>query len=170
MINITPRMKRLEEDYRRMQELRSKSTLINFQAFGHPPEKYIVTFTCKGVKLDTVMKSVISTYHHEVEIYLTSGYPRIQPKLEWLTPIFHPNIGTNGNVCLGGWSPAESLDRLCIRLGEMIQYKNYDEFDPLNEAASAWALQNKNKLPVDTQPLESNDVGKSLGYTVKFSM
>jgi hypothetical protein len=51
----------------------------------------------------------------------------------------------------------------------MIQYKNYDEYDSLNASAATWALQNKDKLPIDTRSLE--EIGTNMGnpYEVKFS-
>jgi|Deesub1362A_J573_1020465.scaffolds.fasta_scaffold45545_1 ubiquitin-protein ligase len=165
----SPRELRLEEDYRNMQELVKKSKFISFEAFGSPPDRYIVTYTCKGIKLDEVTKEVVPANFHQVEIYLPTGYPRVKPNLEWLTPIYHPNIGSNGQVCLGGWAPAETLDRLCVRLGEIIQYKNYDEYDPLNASAASWALQNKHKLPVDTRPLEEVEKNEGNPYEIKLS-
>lgn len=166
----SPRILRLEEDYKKMQELVRKSPFITFEAFGgYPPNRYIITYTCKGVKLDELTKEVVITNYHQVEIYLPSTYPRIRPNIEWLTPIYHPNIGTNNQVCLGGWAPSESLDRLCIRLGEMIQYKNFDEYDPINASAAAWALKNRDKLPIDPRPLESDEYQKSEAIEIKLS-
>lgn len=155
MYQSSPRILRLEEDYKKMQELSSRSNFIRFEAYGHPPEKYIVTYTCKGVRLDSLSKEVVPVNFHQVEIYLPTSYPRVKPNIEWLTPIYHPNIGTNNQVCIGGWSPSESLDMFCIRLGQMIQYKNFDEYDPLNESAAKWALKNRSSLPVDLRPLDS---------------
>ncbi|MFH1562145.1 MAG: ubiquitin-conjugating enzyme E2 [Nitrospirota bacterium] len=166
----SPSYLRLEEDYKKMQELVRKSPFITFEISGeHPPNKYIISYTCKGIKLDDVSKQVVHSNFHKVEIYLPTTYPRIRPNLEWLTPIYHPNIGTNNQVCLGGWSPSESLDRLCVRLGEMIQYKNFDEYDPINASAAAWALKNHSKLPIDLRPLESNESQLSGGFEIKLS-
>lgn len=166
----SPRILRLEEDYKKMQELVKKSQFITFEAFGgDPPNRYIVTYTCKGIKMDEISKQVVFSNFHQVEIYLPTLYPRIRPNLEWLTPIYHPNIGTNNQVCLGGWAPSESLDRLCVRLGEMIQYKNFDEYDPINASAAAWALQNRDKLPIDPRPLESDDSQLVGGIEIKLS-
>ncbi|MDI6782192.1 MAG: hypothetical protein QME49_08845, partial [bacterium] len=82
MMYQSPRMLRLEEDYRSMQEIIKKSKFITFESFGSPPEKYIVTYTCRGVKLDALSKEVVSVNFHQVEIYLPTTYPRIKPNLE----------------------------------------------------------------------------------------
>ncbi len=57
-------------------------------------------------------------------------------------------------VCLDvldgvNWSPALTLDRICIELAEMVQYKRYNLDDPLNPEAAAWAGQNEHRFPVD---------------------
>jgi ubiquitin-protein ligase len=151
------RDKRLQNDYEKMRELREKSPFIDFKVEGNPPEKYIVTFTCKG--LVKKGERIVNSIHHMVEIYLPVEYPTKSPQLTWLTPIFHPNILGNdhkwhpGKVCLGGWTPSQFLDELCIKLGEMIQYKNYGLFSPLNTEAAVWAKQNRDKLPVDMRDL-----------------
>jgi ubiquitin-protein ligase len=84
--------------------------------------------------------------------------------LTWRTAIFHPNIlsgNRNGGVCLGGWSPAETLADLCIRLAEMIQYKNYNTDDPLDLQAAAWAAQNRAHFPIDGRPIISRSLIQS---------
>jgi len=60
-------------------------------------------------------------------------------------------------ICLDtldhNWSPSITLDRICIELGEMIQYKRYNPASPLNEEAAIWALRNRDQLPVDSRSL-----------------
>lgn len=153
------RLRRLENDYERMKKLRHLSPFIDFTAYGKPlenPQKYEVTFRCKGL----IWKNAgpVFSVHHQVEIYLQSEYPTSQPHLKWLTPIFHPNIlgsdyGHSGTVCIGKWTPSMFLCDLCIKVGEMIQYKNYDTLSPLNTKAAVWADENRHLLPVDKRDL-----------------
>ncbi len=60
-------------------------------------------------------------------------------------------------VCLDtldhNWSPMITLDRICIELGEMIQYKRYNPASPLNDDAALWAIRNRHRLPVDARSL-----------------
>lgn len=60
-------------------------------------------------------------------------------------------------VCLDtldhNWSPMITLDRICIELGEMIQYKRFNLDDPLNHDAVVWARANREHLPVDSRSL-----------------
>ncbi len=151
------RTRRLENDHESMKKLRLASPFIDFTAYVEPHERYLVTFRCKGL----VWKNGAPAFsvYHQVEIYLRSEYPTQQPRLRWLTPIFHPNIlGSDhrhnpGKVCFGKWTPSMFLGDLCIKLAEMIQYKNYGTVSPLNMEAAVWANENVHRLPVDKRDL-----------------
>lgn len=147
-----------------LSDLARRSPYLQIEAAGDPPERYVVTFHLKGLaKLPgTHFPSV--TGIHRMEIYLHADYPRLPPRLTWLTEIFHPNIlppRKNGGVCIGGWTPAETLAGLCGRIAEMIQYQNYNARDPLDEEAAVWAKANYWDLPVGNlslTPDEDQDV------------
>jgi len=168
-INQSPRIRRLRADHKRMQELVSQSSLIDFKTKGArkgmPPEKYIVTYTCKGIaNVDRKGKPTFSN-HHQVEIYLHNQYPQRWPGMKWLSPIWHPNINhINKSVCIDAawWTASRSLDRLVLMLGEMVQYKNYHDDPekppfPWDVEAARWSREyrkkNPNAFPVDTQEL-----------------
>ena len=71
-----------------------------------------------------------------------------------MTPIFHPNIDETGHhVCIDVWYPSKFLDELCIMLGRMIQYKNFNSYSPLRSDAAIWAVEHEHLLPVDQRPL-----------------
>jgi len=135
-IDQSPRMRRLWADYQLMQEIASRSKLIEFSAKsarpGLPPETYIITYRCKGITgVDRQGRPKIGD-RHQVEIYLHNQYPQRWPGMKWLTPIWHPNINhLNGTVCIDAawWTASRSLDRLVLMIGEMVQYKNFHD-DP----------------------------------------
>lgn len=135
-VSSSPRMRRLKKDFELIQEINARSDLISVKAektTGNlPPEKYIVTYKCKGIIGIDKKGNPKFGNKHEVEIYLHNQYPQRWPGMKWLTPIWHPNINhANGSVCIDAawWSASRSLDRLVIMLGEMVQYKNYHD-DP----------------------------------------
>ncbi len=135
-LNQSPRMRRLVADHELMRDLAARSDLISFEAAsarpGLPPERYIVTFRCKGIASTDKRGRPHYALRHQVEIYLHNQYPQRWPGLKWLTPIWHPNIHhLNGSVCIDAawWTASRSLDRLVIMLGEMVQYKNFHD-DP----------------------------------------
>jgi ubiquitin-protein ligase len=158
-INQSPRMRRLRADHDLMQELTARSDLIEFQSIaprrGLPPEKYIVTYKCKGIL--SVDKNGRPVYgrKHQVEIYLHSQYPQRWPGMKWLTSIWHPNINhLNGSVCIDAawWTASRSLDRLVIMIGEMVQYKNFHDDPtkppfPWDPEAARWCRAYRAKHP-----------------------
>src|SRR5947209_20159215 len=120
---------------------------------GEPPDRYVFQFTCRGIAAIDNDKPIYST-DHQVSVILTETYPTTAPLMEWLTPIFHPNIRADGQaVCIGSWYPAKTLDQLVLMLGAMIQYQNYASHDPLNLEASLWAMTHKELFPVDDRSL-----------------
>jgi ubiquitin-protein ligase len=168
-LDQSPRMRRLRADYQRMQELVAQSDLIEFKAEstrkGLPPERYIVTYKCKGVVgVDPDGKPKLGS-KHQVEIYLHNQYPQRWPGMKWLTPVWHPNINHhNGSVCVDAawWTASRSLDRLVLMIGEMVQYKNFHDDPtkppfPWDPEAARWSRDYRQKhpevFPVDTREL-----------------
>lgn len=150
------RERRLTRDLQVMTNLNKTSNLIRIEYEDELPDRYIVTYLCRSLIWIDGKESPSYSNRHEMEMYLHKDYPRFPPKLKWLTEIFHPNILSpqrNGGVCIGGWSAAESLDQLCLRIGEMVQYKSCNLNDPLDEIAANWIRLNRNILPIDNRDL-----------------
>ena len=162
-------MRRLRADHKRMVDMAAQSDLIEFKTTearkGLPPERYIVTYKCKGiVGVDKNGKPKMGS-KHQVEIYLHNQYPQRWPGMQWLTPVWHPNINHhNGSVCVDAawWTASRSLDRLVIMIGEMVQYKNYHDDPtkppfPWDPEAARWSRkyrqENPAAFPVDTREL-----------------
>jgi len=168
-VQSNPRLRRLRKDYELIREVDARSDLIKVtaksQKRGLPPERYIITYKCKGlIGLDRKGSPKIGE-KHQVEIYLHSHYPQRWPGMKWLTPVWHPNINhANGSVCIDAawWSASRSLDRLVIMLGEMVQYKNFHDDPskapfPWDMEAARWSRQYRrthpNFFPVDNREL-----------------
>jgi ubiquitin-protein ligase len=168
-LDQSPRIRRLKADHKRMLEMAAQSDLIEFKTKsvrkGLPPERYIVTYKCKGVVgVDSKGKPKLGS-KHQVEIYLHNQYPQRWPGMKWLTPVWHPNINHhNGSVCVDAawWTASRSLDRLVIMIGEMVQYKNYHDDPtkppfPWDPEAARWSRQyrqdNPEAFPVDKREL-----------------
>ena len=168
-IDQSPRMRRLRADHKRMVDMAAQSDLIKFKTTearkGLPPERYIVTYECKGIiGVDKNGKPKMGS-KHQVEIYLHNQYPQRWPGMQWLTPVWHPNINHhNGSVCVDAawWTASRSLDRLVIMIGEMVQYKNFHDDPtkppfPWDPEAARWSRkyrqENPAAFPVDTREL-----------------
>ncbi|MDM8515090.1 ubiquitin-conjugating enzyme E2 [Desulfobacterales bacterium HSG16] len=140
------RIRALVADHRDMEELAGWNDHIKFDAnTSHAPTRYVITFDYKGFKeLSPDGHTPSKSTHHQVEIILSADYPRTAPLVRWLTPVFHPNIDpATGGVCLGvimdRYMPGLGLARLTTMLAEMVQYRNFDQFNPMNKAAAKWA-------------------------------
>jgi ubiquitin-protein ligase len=168
-VNQSPRMRRLRADLLLMNELAAQSDLIEFTSKsakrGLPPERYIVTYKCRGiVGVDKNGKPLIGR-KHQVEIYLHNQYPQRWPGMKWLTQIWHPNINhINKTVCIDAawWTASRSLDRLVLMIGEMVQYKNFHDDPtkppfPWDPEAARWSRAYRAKHP-DAFPVDRREL------------
>lgn len=164
---------RLSIEYSKLINLTEQSPFIKIQAIslqpGWPPEKYIVTYICKGIVNITKDNEPIYGEFHQVEINIAKDFPLKEPKLRWLTPIWHPNIEHYEpyQVCtnnLQSWWSGKSLTNLVIEMGELIQYKRYHAAwtppFPLNREVAKWVREYAEpkgivalNKPIDSQPL-----------------
>jgi ubiquitin-protein ligase len=150
------RLRRLTADYEALRDLAHRSDLIAIVPHGDPPERYTIRYTCAGLVRDGAGDEPRVISEHEMEIYLHRDYPRRPPQIVWRTGIFHPNILSyerNGTVCIGAWFPSQSLADLVVRIGAMVQYKEYNTQDALDIEAAVWAQRNRDRLPIDKRPL-----------------
>jgi ubiquitin-protein ligase len=154
----SPRLRRLRSDLKVLEALQADSTILHFEAKGTPPETYLVRFRGNGLAPPDGRGDPRLQTSHAVSIRLGASYPCERPELEWLTPIFHPNISSAGLVCLGGigkhWVPSLNLDELCEMLWDMVRYKNFDVGSPYNWDAARWAkVQHASRFPLDPRPI-----------------
>ncbi|WP_194918550.1 Mov34/MPN/PAD-1 family protein [Catenulispora rubra] len=109
--------------------------------------RFVVTFAANGFgPPDSRSRPLqpIPADRHTVRITLPPGYPVTHPTVDWLSPVFHPNI-VDGTVCLTFESPA--LDVVCRALIDLASYRIYDvspeDFGGggfLDLAAAAWTV------------------------------
>jgi len=145
------RLTALISDYNDMQALSKRNSKITFTTNRfHAPDRYEVTFHYASfVELVPREEEPRKADLHQAEIILGAGYPRRAPIVTWLTPIFHPNIKQpEGAVCLGvlreRYLPGLGLARLVRMLAEMVQWRNFDAFNPFNRQAAEWAVNPEN--------------------------
>ena len=148
-------VQRLQREYETMINLREQSSLITFTPQGFPPTRYDLTFSCRG--LCRHEDRICTIARHEFYILLGENYPTMPPEIVWKTPIFHPNF-RQPQVCLGDyWYPGSSISEICIALCEMVQYKTFNIYDPLDLMAAAWVLKhleaNASDFPIDCRPV-----------------
>jgi ubiquitin-protein ligase len=136
---MSPRDRRLLNDNKELRFLVSEvdSPIRIKSEGGIPPDKYIIAFHLKGLQLDPQDK-VVERDYHEMEIYLPLEYPREKPQLKMLTPVFHPNIGSD-RVCQSDNDAVdERLEDLVVRVAQMISYQAFNLNSPLDGKAAEW--------------------------------
>jgi len=152
-MTFNPRLARLAIEYTKLMNLVGRSRFIKIEPKdvqpGWPPEKYVITYTCKGVAGIDGEENPISSNFHQVEMYMGREYPQQEPYLKWLTPIWHPNIQHEEphKVCTNNvqnWFPTKPLVDLVVAMGEMVQYKRYHAKwvhpYPLDQIAADWVI------------------------------
>jgi ubiquitin-protein ligase/DNA-directed RNA polymerase subunit RPC12/RpoP len=155
---IPMRTRRLRADAEVM-----RTAFANFDAIrvtplaGNPPEAYRVHYHIASLQPGPDGQPIPQP-SHEIEIQLTSDYPRLSPRCKILTPIFHPNFDAT-TICVGDhWTAGERLVDLVIRIGEMIAFQAYNIQSPLDGQAAMWADLNREKLPTDSRNLRPADL------------
>ncbi len=154
-MNPESRMRRLQAELEGMTALQGASSLISFTASGIPPTQYAVHLSCHGLCAHEGALFVLSS--HSFDILLGPDFPLLAPTIIWKTPIYHPNF-RGPLVCMGDfWYPAWSLADMCTALCEMVQYKTYNIYDPLDKIAAQWLREeleeNAERFPVDARPV-----------------
>lgn len=156
----TPWSRRLKRDLRELEKVRENSSVLDFEVFGDPPEKYTITF--KGTTLVKQPDGTVVPQEGEqkVRVELSLDYPRIMPRVEWLTPIHHPNIWGRGTVCVRDvWSPNVRLVDLVQLLWDMarlIILNPKSAYEGGRNASAEWEMlkEKYGPWPIDTRPLE----------------
>jgi ubiquitin-conjugating enzyme E2 D/E len=82
-----------------------------------------------------------------LDLIFPPRYPFEPPKVTFRTPIFHPNVSTNGAICAdilkpnGAWSPLMTVESLLVSIQSLLDDPNPS--DPLNTEAATLFLQNR---------------------------
>lgn len=88
---------------------------------------------------------------YKLKISIDNRYPFHPPHVHFLTKTYHPNIGSDGSICLdilkNQWSPALTLEKVLFSIQLLLATPNAE--DPLN--GDAGSLYKKNRAAYDAK-------------------
>lgn len=97
-----------------------------------------VNLTCWNIDILGPQNSPYHGISYKLEITFPPTYPLNAPLIKFVTPIFHPNIDSKGNICLDilktNWCPAVSMIKILTDIVSLVGNPNPE--DPLRPEAS----------------------------------
>ncbi len=158
------RRKRIESDLRDLRELEAKSGGM-MKIVEHTQDR--IKIRLEGIPgLVYNNGRVTRITRHEFVIRLPSRYPVERPQVHFLTDIFHPNIFSSKEVCLGDkWDPSRSLADLVLDIVDIIQWepRMINLRSPANTEAKRWYERNRNNVRNLVRPVKFPPEGVSRG-------
>lgn len=132
----------------------------------HPPEGceliqfeplLVWVIRMSGPESASGMSQIYAGENFRVQVKFTDHYPLEPPEVTFVPPSpVHPHIYSNGHVCLdilydgrnGGWSPALTINKLCLSLRSMLA-SNTDKRRPAGDLA--YCNRTRGRSPKDTR-------------------
>lgn len=154
---MTPRVRRLTMEADELRTNFQGHPFIRVTPVGwEPAERYTVEYWVRGVVLSDGAAQPTFAEYFTASIVLPAEYPRVKPLCTMETPVFHPNFGARvgDEICIADyWTPSQSVSDIIVRIGEMLQFQDYNVKSPLNAVAARWTDSNRNALPVGTKEM-----------------
>jgi ubiquitin-conjugating enzyme E2 D/E len=100
---------------------------------SNPIDSVIITYPNNSldvllVEITAPEDSVYAGDIFKVQITLEQGYPRGPPRCAMKTPIVHPNIDTNGAICIAAlrsqWKPQVKLHEIISEIIDALKHPN----------------------------------------------
>jgi ubiquitin-protein ligase len=155
---------RRDQDVLKLRDLarRSNGRISIGTVTGNPISEVKVVLRYKTAPSTNYPNAVQDESH--VTIKLSGRYPFEAPSAFISTPVFHPNVFTSGQVCLGNqWFPTQGLDLLVEKLIQIITFDPIilNAASPANSSALSWytkaVRENPGAFPTERCGLSRNE-------------
>ncbi|XP_036591924.1 ubiquitin-conjugating enzyme E2 C-like isoform X3 [Trichosurus vulpecula] len=95
----------------------------------------------KRLQQELMTLMVYEDLRYKLSLEFPSGYPYNAPTVKFVTPCYHPNVDTQGNICLDilkdKWSALYDVRTILLSIQSLLGEPNIDS--PLNtHAAELW--------------------------------
>jgi ubiquitin-protein ligase len=151
------RHQRLLADRATLEGLTASSTILTWEASGEAPDRYTITFHGNGLVREPGQTAVRVADQHRCLVRLPFSYPQTAPDIQWLTPLYHPNVAFGGLVSLEDvglpWNAEMGLDIVCERLWDVLRLAYVNPQRIVQPGAASHLREATWNLPLDERPL-----------------
>jgi ubiquitin-protein ligase len=91
--------------------------------------------------------SMYEKYIYDVKVDIPDDYPFSPPVVTFISPIFHPNVNSKGDVCLnilGMWDIKYSINDIIVEIKNLLREPNIS--NPLSARAATLYLADKEEF------------------------
>ena len=124
------------KEHSELWDLQYNSDVIDYEVLSTVshlkiPSTYLVTYTLRSIVGVGEDKDPVFAEEHQLELTLPTRYPLEPARIFMRTDTWHPNIQSKGRfkgkICgnVDGFGVDYTLKQLVLRVGEMLQFKNY---------------------------------------------
>ena len=115
-----------------------------------PPADYEIDFQVRTLRISEAGELEYAD-SVKMRLWLPPSFPYAPPALLPLSPLFHPNISTEGVHLSMPWQASDSLTDYLQKVGELLAWRAYDPESVVNPEAMEWLEANAAVLPLDAQ-------------------
>lgn len=131
-------VKRISNEYKKLQK--SDSNEFSLRPVGDSLSSWTA-------KLVGPAETPYENGNFDLQIDIPKMYPFAPPKVKFVTKIYHPNIDTEGNICLdilkGSWSASLTLEKVMLSISSLLNDPNPD--DPLRSQVASLFKKDRKK-------------------------
>jgi ubiquitin-protein ligase len=143
--------RRLENDYLELREAFDGDPKVKIIPLGTAPfDKYRIAFIGVESLRQNQNGQPMLVMQTVVDLELPAAYPKMPPIARTAAGdiVFHPNFNAE-KICIADfWSPGFRIVDVVIKIGNMLQYLDYNIQSPLSAIAAQWTQEHLAELPL----------------------